>query len=205
MREVATALKSLPAIFVDYVLPQLPRFHESLRRASWLLDAGCGAGWALVQFAQRFPKLRCTGVDVEPYSVSLAKDLILRHGLSDRCEARLGDAGQILASAAYDVATSFLVIHELDPGIKPAVFRSVAQCLAPGGSFLVFDEAYPENDDDLRTMPGRFAALAQWYELTWGNRVNTRSELHSLCRQAGLEVTEETAFSRFHILVATKQ
>jgi hypothetical protein len=54
-------------------------------------------------------------------------------------------------------------------------------------------------------MPTRFAALAQWYEVTWGNVVNTRSELHALCREVGLHVIEETGFSRFHILVAAKE
>ena len=76
--------------------------------------------------------------------------------------------------------------------------------MTPGGAFLIFDEAYPETDEDLRAMPTRFAALAQWYELCWGNRVNTRTELHALCEGAGLHVSEETAFSRFHIIVATK-
>ena len=69
---------------------------------------------------------------------------------------------------------------------------------------LVFDETYPETDEALRTMPTRFAALAQWYELTWGNVVGTRTELHALCRAAGLQVAEETSFSRFSILVAEK-
>jgi hypothetical protein len=53
-------------------------------------------------------------------------------------------------------------------------------------------------------MPARFAALAQWFELIWGNRVNTRTELHELCAKAGLRVLEETGFSRFHILAAIK-
>ena len=95
-------------------------------------------------------------------------------------------------------------MHELDPALKAAAFAAVARALEPGGYFLVFDEVYPATDTDLRTMPTRFAALAQWYEVTWGNVVNTRSELHELCRAAGLEVAEETAFSRFHILVAIK-
>ena len=54
-------------------------------------------------------------------------------------------------------------------------------------------------------MPTRFAALAQWYELTWGNVVSTRTDLHALCRNAGLRVAEETSFSRFHIIVAAKE
>jgi hypothetical protein len=77
------------------------------------------------------------------------------------------------------------------------VFASVAGALVTGGMFLIFDEAYPDNDDALRTMPQRFAALAQWYELTWGNKINTSAELRALCEDAGLEVTAETGFSRF--------
>ena len=69
---------------------------------------------------------------------------------------------------------------------------------------MIFDEAYPDSDGALQTMPTRFAALAQWYELTWGNVVNSRSELHQLCSDAGLVVTEETSFSRFSIIVAAK-
>jgi len=41
--------------------------------------------------------------------------------------------------------------------------------------------------------------------VTWGNVVNTRSELLALCAGAGLRIMEETAFSRFSILVAAKE
>jgi SAM-dependent methyltransferase len=112
---------------------------------------------------------------------------------------------QLEEDGAYDVATSFLVVHEIAPALKPAAFSAVARALKPGGRFLIFDEAYPETDEALRTMPTRFAALAQWYEVTWGNVVNTRTELHALCHDARLRVTEETGFSRFHILVAAKE
>ena len=53
-------------------------------------------------------------------------------------------------------------------------------------------------------MPARFAVLAQWYELTWGNVADTRSALHERCREAGPEVAEEPSFSRFHIILAVK-
>jgi len=88
--------------------------------------------------------------------------------------------------------------------VKAEAFGAIARCLVPGGSFVIFDEAYPETDEALRTMPTRFAALAQWFELTWGNRVNTRSELDALCAQAGLRVWADSAFSRFTVLVAEK-
>jgi cyclopropane fatty-acyl-phospholipid synthase-like methyltransferase len=204
MREVADALQTLPRIFVDLVLPTLPSVRDRLEAGARLLDVGCGAGWAIVQLAERFPKSRCVGVDIEPYSIELAKTRIAEHGLEDRCEGRLISAGQLAEEGAYDLATSFLVVHELLPEHKVDVFHAIARALGAGGSFVIFDETYPETDQALRTMPSRFAALAQWYELTWGNRVNTRTELHALCADAGLRITEETAFSRFYIGVATK-
>jgi SAM-dependent methyltransferase len=204
MREVAEALKTLPRIFLDLVLPRLPGLEARLADGARVLDVGCGGGWAVVQLAERFPGTSCVGIDLEPYSVGLARRLIAERGLADRCQARVQSVDQLGEDGAYDVATSFLVVHEIAPAAKAAAFAAVARALKPGGYFLVFDETYPETDEALQAMPSRFAALAQWYELTWGNVVGTRSELHALCQQAGLEVAEETSFSRFSILVAEK-
>ncbi len=204
MREVADALKALPRIFLDSVLPKLPGLRSRFEAGARVLDVGCGGGWAVVQLAERFPKVRCVGVDVEPVSIELAKALVRERGLADRCEARLISADRLAEDGAYDVVTSFLVVHEIDPAVKREAFGAIARALAPGGAFLIFDETYPETDESLRAMPTRFAALAQWYELTWGNRVDTRTELHRLCADAGLRVGEETTFSRFYIAVATK-
>jgi cyclopropane fatty-acyl-phospholipid synthase-like methyltransferase len=204
MREVAEALKALPRIFLDLVLPQLPVLGQRLEGGGRVLDVGCGGGWAVVQIAERFPGVTCLGVDVEPYSVGLAQQLISDRGLAERCEARVMTVDELDEAGTFDVATSFLVVHEIAPDLKPGAFAAVAQALKPGGYFLIFDEVYPVTDDALRTMPTRFAALAQWYELTWGNVVDTRTGLEELCHQAGLTVADETSFSRFHIMVAEK-
>jgi cyclopropane fatty-acyl-phospholipid synthase-like methyltransferase len=134
-----------------------------LRDGGRVLDAGCGGGWAVVQIADRFPETHCIGIDLEPYSVELARRLIAERGLADRCEARALSVDQLGEDGEYDVATSFLVVHEINPALKPAAFAAVARALRPGGRFLIFDEAYPETDEALRQMPTRFAALAQWY------------------------------------------
>ena len=205
MREVAEALKTLPRIFLDLVLPRLPGLEARLRGGGRVLDVGCGAGWAVVQVAERFPDVSCVGIDVEPHSVDLARRLIAERGLEDQCQARLQDVEQLGEDGTFDVATSFLVVHEITPARKPAAFAAVARALKPGGSFVIFDEVYPETDAALQTMPARFAALAQWYEVTWGNVVDTRSVLHRRCQEAGLRVVEETTFSRFSIMVAAKE
>ncbi|MDP9245367.1 MAG: methyltransferase domain-containing protein [Chloroflexota bacterium] len=205
MRAVAEALKALPRIFTDLVLPKLPQLQARFESGARVLDVGCGAGAALVHLAEHFPNVTAVGVDNEPQSIELANALIEERGLKGRCEARLMGAERLAEDGAYDVATSFLVVHEIDPKDKTTAFAAIARALKPGGSFVIFDETYPATDAELRTMPARFAALAQWFELTWGNRVNTRAELVELCRGAGLQIGEETTFSRFYIGVAEKR
>jgi hypothetical protein len=53
MREVAEALKTLPRIFLDLVLPRLPALAARLEDGARVLDVGCGGGWAVVQIAER--------------------------------------------------------------------------------------------------------------------------------------------------------
>jgi SAM-dependent methyltransferase len=205
MEAVANGLQSLPRIFTDFVLPKLPALQARFEAGARVLDVGCGGGWALVQLAERFPKVTCVGVDNEPYSIELATRLIVERKLIGRCEARLMGAERLAEDGAYDVATSFLVVHEIDPKDKAAAFAAIARALTPGGQLVIFDETYPTTDAELRKMPARFAALAQWFELTWGNRLNTKPELAELCANAGLTLGEETTFSRFYIGVAEKR
>lgn len=204
IQEVGESLRSLPRIFVDLVLPRLPSLDARLAAGVRVLDLGCGAGWAIVELAQRFPASLVDGADIEPRSVELAQALIARKGLAERCNARLLGPEGLTDEGGYDVVTMFLVVHEIRPEIKDAVLASAARALAPGGSLVIFDEAYPDTDDALRTMPTRFSAVAQWFELTWGNRIDTANELRARCAVAGLVVADETTFSRFTIMVAGK-
>ncbi|HEV2249421.1 MAG TPA: class I SAM-dependent methyltransferase, partial [Candidatus Limnocylindria bacterium] len=82
MAVVASGLQALPRIFTDLVLPQLPTLQARLEAGARVLDVGCGGGWALVQLAERFPKVTCVGVDNEPYSIELANALIAERKLA---------------------------------------------------------------------------------------------------------------------------
>ncbi len=204
INEVADSLRSLPRIFVNLVLPRLPALAARLSAGSTVLDLGCGAGWAIVELAEQFPASRVDGADIEPRSIELAAERIDRHGLADRCSARLLGLEGLTDEARYDVVTMFLVVHEILPELKDDVLAAAARALAPGGSLVIFDEAYPETDEAMRTMPSRFTTVAQWYESTWGNEVDSASALRARLERAGLRLTDETTFSRFTILVAEK-
>ena len=67
------------------------------------------------RFAERFPETHCVGIDVEPCSIDLARKLIVERGLTDRCEVLERSVDELREDETYDVATSFLVIHEMPP------------------------------------------------------------------------------------------
>ena len=143
--EVADSLRSLPRMFVDLVLPRLPDLDARLAAGARVLDLGCGAGWAIVELAQRYPTSRVDGGDIEPRSIELAQERIVQHGLTERCSARLLGPEGLTDDGRYDVITMFLVVHEILPELKDRVLASAARALAPGGSLVIFDEALPRN------------------------------------------------------------
>ncbi len=207
LRGVAEALRSVPRMFLDAVLPQMPALQARLEAGASILDVGCGGGWAIVKFAECYPNVRCVGIDVEPTSIRMAQELIRSCGLGDRVEARQVDGASCPTdfAGAFDLVTTFLVLHEIRPNLKEAVLQQCARALRPGGQLLLFDERYPSSPTELRDPVQINAVMAQWYEMTWGNIVNTREQIHALLAQQGLHIVGETSLSRFYIVTAEKR
>jgi cyclopropane fatty-acyl-phospholipid synthase-like methyltransferase len=104
----------------------------------------------------------------------------------------------------FDLITTFLVLHEIQPEQKDTVLKRCVEMLRPAGQVLLFDERYPSTPAELRDPSQMYAVIAQWYELTWGNIVNTRQEIQALLAEQGLEIVDETSLSRFYIVTAQK-
>ncbi len=205
-RAVAQATRTLPRMFLDAVAPKLPALQARLGAGASILDVGCGGGYAIVEFAERYPRVRCVGIDVEPNSIRIAEDVIRARGLADRVIVRHVGDGPWPAdfAGAFDLVMTFLVLHEIRPDLKKVVLGQCAQALRPGGQLLIFDERYASRPTELRDPLQIFAVMAQWFEMTWGNIVNTREEIHALLDAHGLRVIDETSLSRFYIVTAEK-
>lgn len=57
-----------------------------------MMEAGCGAGAALLAVAVRFPGARLLGIELEPPMAALARANAAANGLADRVEIEEGDA-----------------------------------------------------------------------------------------------------------------
>ena len=88
-----------------------------------VIEAGCGAGAALLAAAMRRPGARFTGVERDPRALALARENIALNGLSDRVEAVAGDVGEgfrALGLEPFDAALS-----------NPPFFDDPAELRAP--------------------------------------------------------------------------
>jgi tRNA1(Val) A37 N6-methylase TrmN6 len=72
-----------------------------------VIEAGCGAGGALLAAAARYPSAHFTGVERDPTALALARENIALNQLGARVEALAGDVGagfRALGRAPFDVA-----------------------------------------------------------------------------------------------------
>jgi SAM-dependent methyltransferase len=206
LQSIPLATATIPRMFLDGVLPKLPDLQARLLSGARILDVGCGAGDAIVELATRFPGVRCVGLDVDDVSIRLAQRLVDERGLNDRVELHAvhGTEWPEHLAGSFDLVTTFLVLHEIRPDLKDSVLDRCAWALRPGGQLLLFDERYPSRPAELRDPVAIFGVMAQWYELVWGNEIEARDEILARLERQRLRLVDETALSRFYIVMAER-
>ena len=93
----------------------------------------------------------------------------------------------MMPRASFDACVMIEVLHEIAPGIRPAVVAAAARTLKAGGWMVIVDETYPSTLDEARRPEFRFPLQTGFEEMIWGNVIPTREEQEKLLRDAGLQ------------------
>ena len=124
----------------EWLRAGLPDLHRRLDAGEPLriADIGCGAGWASVGLATRFPNVTVDAYDVDPPSIELARRNIDEAGLTDRVRVLGQDLAEDAPSAEYDLVVAVECIHDMAHPVP--VLAAMRMMVRSDGAVLVIDE-----------------------------------------------------------------
>lgn len=132
-----------------------PLARELRRRAAGqrVLDVACGTGRLLYQATLALPAHRFTGVDLSPYYLDKARELLAGR---DATLVTANAEALPFADASFDAATSVFLFHELPLRARLNVLREMRRALAPGGLLVIEDAAQLSDSPSLEVFLENF-------------------------------------------------
>jgi ubiquinone/menaquinone biosynthesis C-methylase UbiE len=125
-----------------------------------LLDVGSGTGRFLLQAASTLPGSKLSGVDLSPWYVSFARDLLDddRLGKQSPPEVDVANAESLpFPDNSFDVVTSIFMLHELPRRVRRNVIAEMRRVLVPGGLLVLEDAAQPSDSFELTAALEQFS------------------------------------------------
>lgn len=134
------------------------------------LDCGCGPGRLIELIKDRFPALKCTGLEMDPILVEAATQNLDRLGLSN-CNVIQGTAeNPNLPDESFDFITMRLVLeHVPEPDVA---LQSLRRLLRPGGRLFIISNDF---ENHTRTWPS-VKELTPLYEAYRASRRNDQGD-----------------------------
>jgi ubiquinone/menaquinone biosynthesis C-methylase UbiE len=189
---IGDAIGGLHMATARKILPDLQDMTQHLENGAKVLEVGCGTGRFLMHLAKAWPKAHCTGVDIDPTGIEIARNKIGMAGLESRVEVIESDVAD-LPKASFDAVVMIEVLHEIAPQIRQHVIDGCAHVLKPGGWLLIIDETYPSSLEEARRPEFQFPLQTAFEEMTWGNVIPKREEQEQLLASAGFKGAADRA------------
>lgn len=118
------------------VLPALDGVVERLTHGGRAADIGCGAGGAVLQMAEAFPRSEFVGYDISRYALGRAEQKREERGLAN---VAFHDPRQVPlpVDGSLDLVTTFDCLHDMT---RPdEVVHAIRRALRPDGTWLLVD------------------------------------------------------------------
>jgi S-adenosylmethionine-dependent methyltransferase len=119
---------------LEHLIPRVARYLDA--EVHRVIDYGCGSGGSAIAVALVYPNVRCTGFDIDPDEVALARERASLYGVAERCEFHCIPAGESLpfADGSFDFCLCSSVLeYVIERDARQFCVREMARSLRPGG------------------------------------------------------------------------
>ena len=124
------------AFLLPVVLPALEGVVERLEAGADVIDIGCGAGSAVLQMAQAFPRSRFRGYDISRFALDRAESKRIAAGVANAEFLDPRDSA-MPTDSSVDFVTTFDCIHDMTH--PQEMIHSIRQAIRSDGTWLLVD------------------------------------------------------------------
>lgn len=104
---------------------------------TFLLEVGCGYAGYISYAAERHPRLRAVGLELDSHVAETARYNIRTRGLQERVEIKVDDVRNYRTTEAFDVLTLYNNIYYFPVEERIELFRHLLSLLKPGGRIVL--------------------------------------------------------------------
>lgn len=124
---------------LEFLRTHLQYLTAKDKEIRWL-DVGCGNGRCLdvLKVVQNQKKIRYHGIDFSKTYFDEARKLASKYDLID-ANFEIVDAAVMKYKSRYDIISSVLLLHEIDPLCLPYVLRNILCALKKNGTLVISD------------------------------------------------------------------
>ncbi|NVM34608.1 MAG: class I SAM-dependent methyltransferase [Candidatus Lokiarchaeota archaeon] len=123
-------------------------FSKIIRRQGKVLAVGCGYGFNMEKWAEKYKKTRFVGIDIDSKAIEFAKKLIEQHNWNDRIKVFKITINEYAKKSKekYDLILLNQVLHEMDHDeeYRRSVFEDLHTLLKDEGVLLVGETMIPD-------------------------------------------------------------
>jgi SAM-dependent methyltransferase len=179
-------------------LDRVPGLAGRLGGPARILDAACGAGAGLLRLARTFPATTIVGADGDRLSLDRAERAVAEAGIDERVELVHTPLEDLDRHDEFDLVINNISMHECRD--IDQVTARVRQALRPGGWFVISDFPFPEDDDGLRSVPGRIMSGIQFFEAQIDDQLLPRRVYDDLLARHGFGDIGSAELTPMHAL-----
>jgi 2-polyprenyl-3-methyl-5-hydroxy-6-metoxy-1,4-benzoquinol methylase len=167
-----------------------------------LLDLGGGPATYAIAFAQASPTLQGTVFDL-PQPITIARENIRRHGLSERITTMAGDFLKEDIGSGYDFIWISQILHSHTEEQCRFIIDKAVKAVNPGGQVVIQD--FFLNDDRITPLEAAMFSV-HMLAVTPGGRAYTHREVAAMMERAGLNTPQhKTTSPQTSILIGRKK